>query len=289
MNWHKSVFPTAPIISIVIIAGCSQFAPKNADIKTSLQGAVPPYLEVTSLSIDNRENLGTRTNPVIQSRFKAALKLKEDTFTSAERLDSVDWERQRDITFINLVEKNGKTLEIYGFAVSQPFMDSWKTELQFDNNPFSELGEPRSYFQGKTVLRNSPEEEEFLAEVKKQIESEKEALEKAIIGEWYGSAFNSSNSRLTIKRENSDLNVILIHEGYREVMKLELLPQNKIVLNGISVTKLDGSRADGYYLDTFELTLNSTGDILKGEAIDKNRSRGYVKMQKVNPNGTSVR
>lgn len=176
MSWHKSVFPVVPVISIVIIAGCGQSGPTNADLKTSLQNAIPAYWEVASLKIEKRENLGTRTNPVLQARFQAILKLKEDTFTSAERLESVDYARQRDVNFISLVTEKGETVELYGLAVSQIFQNSWKTEFKLDQDPISELGKPRSAFEGKTVLRNSPEEEKFKSEVKQQIESEKKAI-----------------------------------------------------------------------------------------------------------------
>lgn len=176
MTWYKSVFPVVPIISIVIITGCGQSAPKNTELKTSLQNTIPSYWEVASFKIENRENLGTRTNPVIQARFQSLLKLKEDTFTYAERLESIDYARQRDVKFISLVTEKGETVELYGFANSRLFQDSWQTEFEFDQYPISELGKPRSSFKGKTVLRNSPEEEKFIAEVEQQIALEKEAI-----------------------------------------------------------------------------------------------------------------
>jgi hypothetical protein len=185
MKWEIPVFPTVAAL-IMTVSGCSQSGPSDSELKNSLQSKLPAYWEVTSLSLENKENLGSKSDPNVQARFKAVIRLKEDTFKSeADQASTVSWFSQpktTNVTFVSQVERKGKTAELFGVSHSKRFTDSWKTEFRFDNEPTSELGQPRSFFKGKTVLRNSKEEDAYKAELAKQ-EADKLAQ---LSGTWEG-------------------------------------------------------------------------------------------------------
>lgn len=174
---------------LTLLTACSQLGPDDGVLKKSLQLSLPAYWEVGSLNLENRENLGTQSDPSVQSRFKAIVRLKEDTFNEVEssNSDSYSSKEAKSVIFISQSERKGKAVELYGVASSRQYMDSWRTDFRFDNEPMAGLGQPRSFFRGKTVLKNSQEEQVYKVEQEKQAEKErKESLEKFTSKEFTG-------------------------------------------------------------------------------------------------------
>jgi hypothetical protein len=66
---------------VTLLTACSQLGSDDEVLKKSLQSNLPAYWEVGSLNLENRENLGSQSDPSVQSRFKAIVRLKEDTAT----------------------------------------------------------------------------------------------------------------------------------------------------------------------------------------------------------------
>lgn len=153
--------------------GCSQLGPSDDEMKKSLQGNIPTYWNIDSISLENKENLGSASDPTVQGRFKAKLSLKEDTFKPVVGADSFRLTFGSNVTFVTLAEKKGKLVDLYGVETSKKYTNTWKTEFKPDNDPITSLGKPRSYFNEKTVLANSPEEKAFFAEAEKQAENER--------------------------------------------------------------------------------------------------------------------
>jgi hypothetical protein len=164
------VAPTTLLIS------CGQLGPDDGAIQKSLQSKLPSYWKVNSISLDNKENLGSQSDPSIQARFKAMLQLTEDTFNDVTPAKTESWssasQNSTPVIFLEVAERKGKVVELFGVALSERYTDSWKTGFQFDNNPTNNLGKPRSFFEGKTVLKNSPEEGAYKADLAKK-EAEK--------------------------------------------------------------------------------------------------------------------
>jgi hypothetical protein len=173
MKLYRQLTLIAVALLTVTTSGCSQLGPNDGDVKKSLQGNIPAYWNVESISLENKENLGTESDPTVQARFKAKISLKEDTFKPVVGADSFRLTFGSNVTFVALAEKKGKTVEIYGVETSKKYTDSWRTEFKPDNDPVTLLGKPRSFFSGKTVLSNSPEEKAFFDEAEKQVENER--------------------------------------------------------------------------------------------------------------------
>lgn len=199
MNWKTLFSPTVVIALVVTVSGCSQLGPNDGELIKSLQSKLPPYWEVASLSFENTENLGSKSDPIIKARFKGTIKLKEDTFTDGKtnglfNMPFGNFQQTTNIIFISPVERKGKITELFGVATSKRFTDTWATEFRFDNNPMAELGEPRSFFKGKTILKNSPEETAY------KVAKRKELLSKLTAREFSGIyVLNYFSNGLTIR------------------------------------------------------------------------------------------
>jgi hypothetical protein len=156
-------------VCVILLTSCSQIGPNDGLLRNSLQSQLPAYWEVSSLNFENRENLGTSSEPSIQGRFKAIIKLKEDTFTKNETTtESYSKPESEAVTFISQGERKGKVVELYGVASSHRYMDSWRTNFRFDNEPMADLGQPRSFFRSKTILKGSQEEKVYEEEKQKE-------------------------------------------------------------------------------------------------------------------------
>jgi hypothetical protein len=188
--------PSSLLVIVLLtlsVSGCSQLGPNDEDIKKSLQGNIPAYLNVDSISFENRENLGTNSDPTIQGRFKAVLNLKEDTYNSVSRPDLIRLKNASSVTFIVPAEKKGKIVELYGVEISKKYADTWQTAFKPDNDPISSLGKPRAFFNGKTVLANSSEEKAFLDDVDRQAETERKSFLSRLFSNEVSGSMNGNN------------------------------------------------------------------------------------------------
>ncbi len=105
------------------------------------------------------------------------------------QIDEISKEKLERATFITPVDKKGKELTIFGKAASDKYLDTWRTAVEIDGNPF----ERRIGFFGGTidkaftkeilasknkdlVIVNSPEEVSWKAKINQQIQSEKKQL-----------------------------------------------------------------------------------------------------------------
>jgi hypothetical protein len=193
MKFHRQLTLISVALLAITTSGCSQLGPNDGDVKKSLQGNIPAYWNVESISLENKENLGTESDPTVQARFKAVLGLKEDTFKPVLKPDLIRLKNTSDVIFVAPAEKKGKTVELYGVELSKKYTDSWKTEFKPDNDPVTALGKPRSFFNGKTVLANSPEEKAFFDEANKQVEDDRKSFLSKLLSTVSQGTMNGNN------------------------------------------------------------------------------------------------
>ena len=79
--------------------------------------------------------------------------------------------------------------------------EKWNTVFRFNENPTGSFGQTRSTFSGRTILRNSKEEEEFIDGVKKKIELQRVALVESITNNraFSGERLNTSGAGRNFK------------------------------------------------------------------------------------------
>lgn len=150
--------------ALLALSGCgSSNEPSTSEYEKKLALDLKGYIEVASFEKQVSENTGTKVEPVIMTRFKAKLALKEDTYMPVGTV--------KGASLIELRNKKGTEFDIYGVAKATKRGDSWNITYRFENQP-TNTGQPRSFFDssGKVVVKGSPEEASLLEELKKQEE-----------------------------------------------------------------------------------------------------------------------
>lgn len=160
------------LMMAIIITGCNSNSeePSTEDIQNNFSLKLPAYWEVTSLNIEVSENVGTKVEPVIQSRFIADIELTTNTYKYAEKLE--------DATIISQIANEGLEKKVYGISTSRKKAGSWKINFKFENNPITNLGKPKDFFEGNKVIVEGSSEEEALKEAIAKRKSEEERLRR---------------------------------------------------------------------------------------------------------------
>lgn len=164
------------IPALFFSVGCSQIGPSQDALKTELQNTLPSHWEVVRIERQSTENLGSNVDPVVQSRFKAVLRLKEDVFAYIGLIPELDERFQSEVTYVDLTGNKGTEKEVYGLSTSNQYMDSWSTEFEFDDDEVFQLGDSISLFSLKPMIKDSQEAEEFIAKSAEKMMQEHQAI-----------------------------------------------------------------------------------------------------------------
>ena len=114
---------------------------------------LPPYWNLEDFKIETSANYGTSVEPIIKSRFTAKIALNSDTFVEAGE--------DGPIIFLRPVLRTGATSMAYGISTSEHKAATWITKFVLTNNPMVDVGNPRDFFPGRTIIRGTEEEREF--------------------------------------------------------------------------------------------------------------------------------
>src|ERR1035437_10339170 len=89
-------------LTALLFAGCSKEPqPSKSDIEQSLTTQLPAFERVSSFWVDAMQNMGTKVEPVWQSRFRATVKVTSATFAA----DGTD----PGFAFVRAVKQAGDT------------------------------------------------------------------------------------------------------------------------------------------------------------------------------------
>jgi hypothetical protein len=142
-------------IACLWLAACASdpadSGPKQSDLQRTLATNIPAYYSLEGFHVEASQNVGDRVRPVFKVRFKAVVQLNTETFEEGEEL--------KDALILVPSHAKGDRAEIYGVATSTLKAGSWKTIFDFDNDPISTMGKPRSFYLGKqTYIKGSADE-----------------------------------------------------------------------------------------------------------------------------------
>jgi hypothetical protein len=156
----------------LIFSACSDNGPGKSELRQSLAVQLPSFLSVESFEIQASQNAGTQVEPVYETRFSAAIKINEDTYVEAGK--------ENNILFVMPQKKSQDTLKVFGKTTSRLYAGTWKTDVHLDGEPHMYIGKPLGAFSAQRILiKGSPEEKQYRAEVQKAAEEARLAQEKA--------------------------------------------------------------------------------------------------------------
>ena len=127
--------------------------PTIEELREKFALELPPYWNLEEFKIEASANYGTSVEPIIKSRFTAKITLNSHTFVEAGE--------EGTIIFLRSVLKLGTTRMVYGISTSEYKAAAWVTKFELTNNPMVDVGSPRDFFPGRTIIRGTEEEKEF--------------------------------------------------------------------------------------------------------------------------------
>ncbi|MCD6184646.1 MAG: hypothetical protein J7K84_02465 [Deltaproteobacteria bacterium] len=158
-------------IFIQILACSSYKGPSKNEIQQTLAVDLPAYIEISNFDIEASQNAGTEVNPLYQTRFRATLRLKTDTF--------LEHEREGNVLFVRPAKKNGESIEVFGRAESKLYAGAWQNSVKIDGSPLNSMGVPISMFNSANVIIKGTQEEEKYRAKQQHLAEKKRCAEQA--------------------------------------------------------------------------------------------------------------
>lgn len=145
------------LIVLLALPACGGDGPGERELRAELASQFPTYLEAASFSLEEREALGTEEEPAWASRFRAELKLREDTYEEVRR--------EGDVLFVRRVAASGEERTVTGLVNAALMEGSWSSSLAFDEDPTPALGRPLAEFDApRVIVLGSDAEKQYQAE-----------------------------------------------------------------------------------------------------------------------------
>jgi hypothetical protein len=186
-----NLFAVMVVIGSIFLLSCSQEPqPSDSEIEKALITQLPAFINISKISVEAKQNLGTKVEPEWQARIRATITVASDTF----ELENEDSDENSEVTFVRTVKRSGESIEVFGKSFSSLYAGTWRTTVELEGQPLETLGQPLSAFGSKKVIaRGSQEEKQYLADIQnaemRVVQQKKQMLAdapKLIIGSWRG-------------------------------------------------------------------------------------------------------
>jgi hypothetical protein len=186
---RNNLFTAIVVMGSIFLSSCSQEPqPSNSEIEKALITQLPAFINISKLSVEAKQNLGTKVEPLWQARLRATITVSTDTF----ELENEDSDENSEVTFVIPVKRSGETIEVFGKSVSELYAGTWRTTVELEGQPLETLGQPLSAFGSKKVIaRGSQEEKQYLADIQtaemRVAQQKKQMLAdapKLLVGSW---------------------------------------------------------------------------------------------------------
>ncbi|MDA5555794.1 hypothetical protein [Shimia sp. MMG029] len=138
-------------------------------IEASLISELPGYWELVELDATTPVNSGDEINPLVRWRFEAHISPTEDLFKEISH--------EANTTIVSPTAADDSSTTVYGIASATYKAGNWNIELELENRPYDNRGQPEGFFKGRVVHQGSEDEVALIQERMAQLLSEgKEAL-----------------------------------------------------------------------------------------------------------------
>jgi len=192
------------VLFLFAASGCSnQLGPSSEQLEKLFVADLPKQWTLSSFSVEVTETVGTKTEPVIKSRYKAVIALKEKTYTYVNHVDNFYKIRTGPSKGkivgsaasrgrIKLTKEPGYSLVVYGISSSFQRENGWVTVFENEKNLKTIVGKPRSAYVKTSIIIASAEEKQYFAATAKAKAVDEKALK--IEHDFFVKVFTSMSS-----------------------------------------------------------------------------------------------
>ena len=173
------------IVLLFTLSCSSDPKPDKSELIQILERHLPVGIEASKFSIEDEQNVGSKVEPIYQTRFKALLALKIDTYLNEGKDGSGSVNKP--------FKKQGHTIEIWGKSESRLDAENWKTVFTIDDSSRQRLQRLGKFKRippasRPVIFGNNEEAADYIAD-RERIEAEYKAalsakMAKTLPGKW---------------------------------------------------------------------------------------------------------
>lgn len=160
------------IVGLLLLTGCVEKKPSEADFKAKLAPNLPEYIKIEDINIEAQENVGDSVEPRWKSRLTAKLSSTQILYKQTGK-DAL-------ATFVSESQPKGHKVEVVFTSVSTlTSQGGWNVDLYPKySEEYSALGKPFEYWDGFVVRSGNKNEESLYEDKKVKFLAEQEAKRK---------------------------------------------------------------------------------------------------------------
>lgn len=119
--------------------------------KSRLAVDLPGYWELVGFEADEAALSEENGAPLVEREFSATLELVQDTFAEVED--------DGPVVLVAPVAEAGATRNVHGVLRARRSGNAWDVGIDLENEPMAQTGQPRDFFEGRVIVRGTPQEE----------------------------------------------------------------------------------------------------------------------------------
>lgn len=145
------------LAALLLVQPSSAEEPSKKELSDALSFEIPGEWRVDDLTVEISQNNGSAVEPLIKSRFRADVKLFDDTYIPVANVQGV--------AILSPQLRKNEIKTIYGISTATLYMGSWKISFELQGQPFANAGKPRGAYPGRTLIGGSEEHRAFVKEL----------------------------------------------------------------------------------------------------------------------------
>ena len=158
--FSKVCVATVVVCSCLGLAGCAaEQEPTLDEIKGAFSRYIPSYAAIDSFAIEVSENIGTVVEPIVSSRIKTIVQIKENLYSQRQVVSGVP--------IIAEQVRSGEKGEIWYVARAELSSGRWNITFQPQGSEFFRSGRIREDFPKEALVEGSRELNDYIAEINK--------------------------------------------------------------------------------------------------------------------------
>ncbi|HEX7828371.1 MAG TPA: hypothetical protein VF787_01885 [Thermoanaerobaculia bacterium] len=160
------------VVAVIFMVRCGP-GPSKAELRRALAAQISSAWEIDSLDVEGSEDVGAPGAPLVNARFDAKLRARENTYAT-QRMEG-------DVALIKPVLAKGERRSLFGTATSAKGDNGWQTKFSFASNAYPPEGKARSELAKRTVVIGTEEERQYRLELERERQRQAELARRTVL------------------------------------------------------------------------------------------------------------
>lgn len=158
------------LITLLFVQSAKADEPSEEEISDAFSFDIPGEWRVNDFTVEVSQNMGSAVEPLVKSRFRADVKLTEDTYIPVANVAGV--------AILSPQLRRDEIRTVYGISTALLDQGAWKISFEIQGQPFANAGQPRGAYPGPTLIGGSDEHIAFVEKIEAEREQERAQAEE---------------------------------------------------------------------------------------------------------------